>query len=91
MSVTVVFSATAASSNGADGKKMPVPVALIPDRDIPPDVAKNLVGDRRTEGDYSTEEKQASCEASWRMRAVVYGPFRQNNGHLSSTSHGNLS
>jgi putative ATP-dependent endonuclease of OLD family len=42
---------------------MPIPVALIPDRDVPPDVAKNLVGDRRTEGDYSAEEKQAHLES----------------------------
>ncbi len=30
----------------ADGTQMPVPVALLPDRDIPPDAAKALVGDR---------------------------------------------
>ena len=46
----------------ADDAKIPIPVALIPDRDVPPDVAKNLVGDRRTEGDYSAEEKQAHLE-----------------------------
>lgn len=40
-------------------EKMPIPVALIPDRDVPPDVAKKLVGDQRTECDYSAEEKQA--------------------------------
>src|SRR5208337_2176056 len=39
----------------ADGSVMPIPVALTPDRDIPPDVAKTLVGDRQTEGDYTPE------------------------------------
>ena len=38
---------------------MPIPVALIPDRDIPPDVAKQLIGDRETEGEYSADRKQA--------------------------------
>jgi putative ATP-dependent endonuclease of OLD family len=42
----------------ADGTKMPIPVALIPDRDIPPDVAKALVGDQETEGEYSVEKKE---------------------------------
>ena len=42
---------------------MPVPVALIPDRDIPPDQAKNLVGDRRTESEYTDAEKQAHHES----------------------------
>jgi putative ATP-dependent endonuclease of the OLD family len=46
----------------ADDAKMPIPVALIPDRDVPPDVARNLVGDRRTERDYTAEEKQAHLE-----------------------------
>jgi putative ATP-dependent endonuclease of the OLD family len=47
----------------ADGVKMPVPVALIPDRDVPPDVAKHLVGDRTTESDYASAEKQAHLES----------------------------
>lgn len=35
----------------ADGSIVPIPVALIPDRDIPPDAAAGLVGgDRATEG-----------------------------------------
>jgi putative ATP-dependent endonuclease of OLD family len=46
-----------------DGARMPIPVALIPDRDVPPDVAKKLVGDRRTEGDYTAAEKQAHIES----------------------------
>ena len=41
---------------------MPIPVALIPDRDVPPDGAKKLVGDRRTEGDYTAPEIQAHIE-----------------------------
>jgi len=47
----------------ADGSKMPVPVALIPDRDVPPDEAKNLVGVRRTESEYTDPEKQAHHES----------------------------
>ena len=39
-----------------NGTPMPIPVALIPDRDIPPDAAKALVGDRRTEGDWEQEQ-----------------------------------
>jgi len=46
-----------------DGARMPIPVALIPDRDVPPDVAKKLVGDQRTEGDYTDAEKQAHIES----------------------------
>ena len=42
-----------------DGTAMPVPVALIPDRDIPPDVAKALVGDRATEGEWEADKKIA--------------------------------
>ena len=42
---------------------MPVPVALIPDRDVPPDSAQGLVGDRRTDSDYSAEEKQAHSQS----------------------------
>lgn len=40
----------------ADNLPMPIPVALIPDRDIPPNEAKSLVGDRKTEGEFSTEQ-----------------------------------
>lgn len=40
----------------ADGSSIPVPVALIPDRDIPPDAAKELVGaDRQTEGEWDAD------------------------------------
>jgi len=45
-----------------DGTAMPVPVALIPDRDIPPDVAKVLVGDRATEGEWEADKKTAHLE-----------------------------
>lgn len=40
----------------ADGTPMPVPVALMPDRDIPPPSAAELVGDGRTESDYDADE-----------------------------------
>ena len=40
----------------ADSTAMPMPVALMPDRDIPPDSAKALVGDRATEGEWSAPE-----------------------------------
>ena len=36
----------------ANNTLMPVPVALIPDRDILPDCANDMVGDRRTESDW---------------------------------------
>jgi putative ATP-dependent endonuclease of OLD family len=40
----------------ADDVAMPVPVALLPDRDIPPDSAKALVGNRATEGEWTAED-----------------------------------
>jgi putative ATP-dependent endonuclease of the OLD family len=43
----------------ANGSTMPVPVALIPDRDIPSDAAKALVGDRRTESQWAAAPKEA--------------------------------
>jgi len=42
----------------ADDTEMPVPTALIPDRDIPPDVAKRLVGKRKTESEWDAGRKQ---------------------------------
>lgn len=41
----------------ADNGEMGVPVALIPDRDIPPDCAKALVGDRLTETEWDEVAK----------------------------------
>lgn len=38
------------------GAAIPVPVALIPDRDIPPPEAKGLVGERKTENELKPEE-----------------------------------
>lgn len=38
------------------GNAIPVPVALIPDRDIPPAEAKDLVGDRKTENELTQDE-----------------------------------
>jgi putative ATP-dependent endonuclease of OLD family len=38
------------------GSAIAVPVALIPDRDIPPPEAKTLVGDRKTENELSKDE-----------------------------------
>lgn len=46
----------------SDGTAMPVPVALIPDRDIPPDSATELVDGRRTESDYDVDELAAYME-----------------------------
>jgi predicted ATP-dependent endonuclease of OLD family len=43
----------------SDDSAMPVRVALIPDRDIPPDAAKQLVGERLTEGEWKLDRKQA--------------------------------
>lgn len=43
----------------ADDTEMPIPVALIPDRDIPPDIAKQLVGKKRkTENEWDATKKQ---------------------------------
>ena len=42
-----------------EGSAIPVPVALIPDRDIPPREAKGLVGDRKTEDELSRDEIEA--------------------------------
>lgn len=39
-----------------EGEAIPVPVALIPDRDIPPQEAKALVGERLTENELKPEE-----------------------------------
>lgn len=40
-----------------DDRILPIPIALIPDRDIPPDAAKGVIRtDRRTESDYSSAE-----------------------------------
>ena len=47
----------------ADNTPMPVPVALIPDRDIPPDCAKELVGDRRTEREWEEAALTAHIQA----------------------------
>lgn len=41
------------------GATIPVPVALIPDRDIPPFEAKGLVGNRKTEDELTPEEVAA--------------------------------
>ncbi|MFB4386535.1 AAA family ATPase [Agrobacterium sp. LR_9] len=38
------------------GDAVPVPVALIPDRDIPPPEAKGLVGERKTENELTQDE-----------------------------------
>lgn len=38
------------------GNAIPVPVALIPDRDIPPREAKGLVGNRKTENEMTQDE-----------------------------------
>ena len=43
----------------SDDTLIPVPVALIPDRDIPPDAAKKLVGKRKTESEWNDERKRA--------------------------------
>ena len=36
----------------SDDTRTPIPVALLPDRDIPPDAAKALIGERLTEGEW---------------------------------------
>ncbi|MHC0614163.1 MULTISPECIES: ATP-dependent nuclease [Komagataeibacter] len=41
------------------GKAIPIPVALIPDRDIPPKEAKSLVGERKTENELNLKEIEA--------------------------------
>ena len=46
----------------ADNTLMPVPVALMPDRDIPPNCAKELVGERKTESEYDQAAMTAHME-----------------------------
>jgi len=41
----------------ASGSEMPIPVACIADRDIPPDAAKSYVGNRKTESEYTQDWK----------------------------------
>jgi predicted ATP-dependent endonuclease of OLD family len=41
----------------ADDTCLPVPVALVADRDIPPDEAKDLVGERKTESEWDADKK----------------------------------
>jgi putative ATP-dependent endonuclease of OLD family len=43
----------------ADDTIMPIPVALVPDRDLPPNAAKALVGERLTEGEWEQGSKDA--------------------------------
>lgn len=47
----------------ADDTRMPVRVALLPDRDIPPEAAKGLVGDRLTEGEWGAAKINAHMQA----------------------------
>jgi putative ATP-dependent endonuclease of OLD family len=47
----------------ADDTVMPVPVALLPDRDIPPDAAAKLVGARKTESTLFAAKKQKHIAA----------------------------
>lgn len=47
----------------SDDSPMPIPVALVPDLDIPPDAAKALIGDRRTQSEYSAVEVAAHLQA----------------------------
>lgn len=47
----------------ADDTSIPVPVALIPDRDIPPDCAKDLLGDRLTEGEWEEDDLTAHIQS----------------------------
>lgn len=44
------------------GNAIPVPVALIPDRDMPPPEAKTLVGDRKTENELRQDEIAAKLK-----------------------------
>jgi putative ATP-dependent endonuclease of OLD family len=39
------------------GPEIPVAVALLHDRDIPPDIAKQLVGERKTESEWDADQK----------------------------------
>lgn len=39
------------------GREIPVAVALLHDRDIPPDIAKQLVGKRKTESEWDADQK----------------------------------
>ena len=39
------------------GPEIPIAVALLHDRDIPPDIAKQLVGERKTESEWDADQK----------------------------------
>jgi len=59
-----------------DETQMPIPVALIPDRDIPPDVAQSLVGGRLIESQWEGAKKTAHLGArpdSGRDRGFIAG------------------
>ena len=47
----------------SDDTAMPVPVALIPDRDIPPDAAKALIGEREVEGEWEADALTAHMQS----------------------------
>lgn len=59
----------------ADGTVMPVKVSLLPDRDIPPDAAKALIGDRLTENEWAVPEKAAYVEALSRHQGGAVRAF----------------
>jgi putative ATP-dependent endonuclease of OLD family len=71
----------------SDSAITPIPVALLPDRDIPPDAAKSLVPDRRTESEWSADQKQRTSLISARMRAQMFAHFLQFSGHSNMIWH----
>lgn len=60
----------------ADDGAVPVPVALIPDRDIPPDAAAGLVGeDRATEGGWEADALTAHAQSLTRHEGGTVRSF----------------
>lgn len=58
-----------------DGAAIPVPVALIPDRDIPPKEAKGLVGERKTEDELDAGTIDARMKTLRRDAGDPVEPF----------------
>jgi len=65
-----------------DGQILPIPTALIPDRDIPPDAAAGMVqAGRRTEGTYTAPALATHMGVIWlkKEKVAVWDSFKINS------------
>jgi len=65
-----------------DGQVLPIPTALIPDRDIPPDAAAGMVqAGRRTEGTYTAPALATHMGVIWlkKEKVAVWDSFKINS------------